>query len=35
LEIDGETKTAHKIAEKYLQVGDYVGVTGDLFVTKH
>jgi lysyl-tRNA synthetase class 2 len=35
LEIDGETKTAHKIAEKYLLVGDYVGVTWDLFVTKH
>ena len=33
--IDQEEKTAHKIAEKYLLVGDYVGVKGDLFVTKH
>ena len=35
LVIDGEEKTAHKIAEKYLQVGDYVWIVGDLFVTKH
>ena len=35
LEIDGETKTAHKIAEKYILAGDYVWVIGDLFVTKH
>jgi lysyl-tRNA synthetase class 2 len=33
--INQEEKTAHKIAEKYLLVGDYVGVKGDLFVTKH
>jgi len=24
--IDGEEKTAYKIAEKFLNVGDYVGV---------
>lgn len=35
LEIDGEIKTAFKIAEKYAQVGDYIGVKGDLFFTKH
>ncbi len=35
LTIDGEEKTAHKIAEKYCQMGDYIGVVGDLFFTKH
>lgn len=35
LEIAGEKKTAHKIAEKYLQIGDYVWVIWDLFYTKH
>lgn len=33
--IGGEDKTAFKIAEKFCQVGDYIGVTGDLFLTKH
>ncbi len=33
--IDGEEKTAHKIAEKFCQMGDYIGVIGDLFFTKH
>ncbi len=28
-------KTAYKIAEKFCQVGDYIGVKGDLFETKH
>ena len=35
LEIWGETKTAFKIAEKFCQVWDYIGITGDLFLTKH
>lgn len=35
LEIAGEPKTAYKIAEKFCQVGDYIGITGDLFLTKH
>jgi len=33
--IDGEEKSAFKIAEKFCQVGDYIGVKGDLFYTKH
>ncbi|MDD5212975.1 MAG: lysine--tRNA ligase [Candidatus Gracilibacteria bacterium] len=33
--IAGEEKSAFKIAEKFCQVGDYVGVIGDLFLTKH
>ena len=33
--IDWEEKSSHKIAEKYLQVWDYIGVIWDLFVTKH
>lgn len=33
--IDGEEKTAYKIAEKFLNAGDYVGVKWDLFFTKH
>lgn len=35
LVIDGEEKSAYKISEKFLHVGDYVGVKGDLFVTQH
>ena len=35
LEIWGETKTAFKIAEKFCQVWDYIGITWDLFLTKH
>lgn len=35
LTIDSEEKTAFKIAEKYCQVGDYIGVIWDLFLTKH
>lgn len=35
IEIAGEMKTAYKIAEKFCQVGDYIGVKGDLFETKH
>lgn len=35
IEVDGEPKTAFKIAEKYCQVGDYIGVEGELFHTKH
>lgn len=30
-----EDKTAFKIAEKFCQVGDYIWVKGDLFLTKH
>ncbi|NDK07771.1 lysine--tRNA ligase [Candidatus Gracilibacteria bacterium] len=35
IEIAGENKTAYKISEKFLDVGDYIGTKGDLFVTKH
>lgn len=35
LMIGGEEKTAYKIAEKFCQVGDYIGIIGDLFLTKH
>ncbi len=35
IKVAGETKTAYKIAEKFCQVGDYIGVKGDLFKTKH
>jgi lysyl-tRNA synthetase class 2 len=35
IEISGEEKTAYKIAEKFMQVADYIGVKGDLFETKH
>jgi len=35
IEIAGEEKSAYKIAEKFCQVGDYIGVKGDLFETKH
>ena len=30
-----EEKTAYKIAEKFCQVGDYIGLIWDLFLTKH
>lgn len=30
-----EDKSAYKIAEKFCQVGDYIGVKWDLFETKH
>jgi len=30
-----EEKTSYKIAEKFTQVGDYIGVKWDLFETKH
>lgn len=33
--IGWEEKSAFKIAEKFCQVGDYIGVSGDLFLTKH
>lgn len=35
IEISGEQKTAFKVAEKFCQVWDYIGITGDLFLTKH
>ena len=35
LEIGGEIKTAYKIAEKFCQVWDYIGIDWDLFLTKH
>lgn len=35
LEIWGEMKSAYKIAEKFCQVWDYIGITWDLFLTKH
>jgi len=35
IEIDGEEKSAYKIAEKFCQVGDYIAVQWDLFETKH
>ncbi len=33
--IGWEEKTAFKIAEKFCQVGDYIGIEWDLFLTKH
>ena len=33
--VEGEEKSAFKIAEKFCQMGDYIGVKGDLFFTKH
>jgi len=35
IEIAGEEKSAFKIAEKFCQVWDIIGVIGDLFLTKH
>ncbi|ATU05507.1 lysine--tRNA ligase [Candidatus Gracilibacteria bacterium HOT-871] len=35
IKIDGEEKSAFKVAEKLVQMGDYIGVIGDLFLTKH
>lgn len=35
LTIDGEERSAYKVAEKFVNVGDYVGIIGDLFVTQH
>ena len=35
LQLDGMEKSAFKVAEKFCQVGDYIGVEGDLFLTKH
>lgn len=35
ISIEGEEKDAFKIAEKFLYMGDYIGVKGDLFFTKH
>lgn len=35
INIAGEPKSAFKIAEKFCQVGDYIGVSWDLFLTKH
>jgi len=35
LEIAWENKTSYKIAEKFCQVWDYIGIEWDLFVTKH
>lgn|GEM_PF-792862 len=35
IEIDGELRSAYKMSEKFLNVGDYIGVKGQLFYTKH
>ena len=35
LVIGWEEKSAFKIAEKFCQVGDYIGIEWDLFLTKH
>lgn len=35
IEIDWESKSAYKIAEKFINVWDYVWVIWDLFITKH
>ena len=35
LKIAWEIKSAYKIAEKFCQVWDYIGIEGDLFLTKH
>lgn len=34
-EIAGQEISAYKLAEKFLDIGDFVGVKGELFVTKH
>nr|MDD3720547.1 lysine--tRNA ligase [Candidatus Gracilibacteria bacterium] len=33
--IDSEEKSSYKISEKFTNVGDYIGIIGDLFLTKH
>lgn len=35
LAVEGQELSAYKCAEKYLDVGDFVGVKGELFMTKH
>ncbi|MDP2090924.1 MAG: lysine--tRNA ligase [Candidatus Gracilibacteria bacterium] len=35
IELAGDEKTSFKVAEKFCQVGDIIGVIGDLFLTKH
>jgi lysyl-tRNA synthetase class 2 len=35
IEIAGKQTNSYKFAEKYLDIGDFVGVKGELFVTKH
>lgn len=35
IEISWEEKTAFKVAEKFVQIWDYIWVTWDLFLTKH
>lgn len=35
LTIEGEEKSAYKISEKFINVGDYIGVKWNLFFTKH
>ncbi|MBS8121432.1 lysine--tRNA ligase [Candidatus Vampirococcus lugosii] len=35
IDIQGEKKIAYKIIEKFIDVGDYLGIEGDLFFTKH
>lgn len=35
IEIDGQETNAYKFAEKFLDIGDFVWVKGELFVTKH
>lgn len=35
IDIHGETMHAAKFIEKYIDVGDHIGVRGELFVTKH
>ncbi len=35
LTIDGQEISAYKFAEKYLDLGDFIGVKGELFMTNH
>lgn len=35
IEIDGETVSAYKFVDKRIDPGDFVGLRGELFVTKH
>ncbi len=35
LQIDGQEMTAYKFAEKYLDLGDFIWVQGELFMTNH
>jgi len=35
IEIDGRKVSAYKFVEKFFDIGDFIGVKGELFITKH